>query len=116
MIKNATEVLKQFMIHQQELARSKELGATGITFQVDFLKKDIDELVAFLEQAEGLELLALIRHHDWYYMMSDDHRVFRKGEDANRLLRHRFKNAVDQDLAKVIWKRNAPEGTAFPCT
>jgi uncharacterized membrane-anchored protein len=109
MIKNATQVLKKFQTHQTELERSQDLGASGITFPVKDLKRDLDELVAFLQKAEGLELLALIRHHDWNYMMADDPKAFRRGEESSKYMRRRFKDAVDQEVAKTIWKRHAGE-------
>ena len=59
------------------------------------------------------ELTKLAKHHDWYYMMSDDHGVWRRGKAAKGRLYAAFKNHPDQEEAKRIWDEYAPQDFSY---
>lgn len=54
----------------------------------------------------------MLRQHDWYYMMSDDPTVYRKGEEELREIKEMIKKLADEgqlDAAEKIWKKIAPK-------
>jgi len=36
------------------------------------------------------ELEEMLKHHDWYYQYSDDHRVWKRGNEQNRAITNKF--------------------------
>lgn len=54
-----------------------------------------------------------LRNHDWWYMMSDDHSVWQKGEAAWAELIKAFK-LVPYQRAVVLWEQYAPKEFPTP--
>jgi len=42
------------------------------------------------------EYKEMLEQHDWYYMMSDDHRVYRAGKDAEYNLKQEARKGGDE--------------------
>lgn len=54
-----------------------------------------------------------LKHHDWYYDMSDDNRVFRAGEAHSNLIREMMLR-VPLTTARKLYKQHAPNTFRFP--
>lgn len=69
-----------------------------------------------LDTDSMIEYKKLLASHDWYYMYSDDHSVYRRGEAAqNRLVSMRLE--IDRDAS--IWNSMCPPDMAIkklPCS
>ena len=51
--------------------------------------------------------VSLLKSHDWYYAMSDDHGVWRKGSDARMNLMN-LQKTLDPDGS--IWNKHCAKG------
>jgi len=51
-----------------------------------------------------------LKHFDWWYEMSDDHSVWKRGCDASWHLKNLYKEALahDQVRAKTLWDQYCP--------
>lgn len=50
----------------------------------------------------------LLKYHDWYYMMSDDHRAYAKGVEEARSIKNVYNRLCQQgqqDLAEALMKQ-----------
>ena len=66
-----------------------------------------------LPTGDDLNLALRMKHHDWFFMMSDDPTVFRGGERASeRLMRDLRK--ISQDEALALWEAHAPKTLPNP--
>ena len=55
----------------------------------------------------------LLRHHDWYYHMADDHTVWHKGNREYHTLLA-WLNVISLKEAKELWAKYAPKEFGFP--
>jgi hypothetical protein len=51
-----------------------------------------------------------LKAHDWWHMMSDDHRVYERGDRERKRLRAL---AVVLDPDHTIWNQYAPKGSGL---
>ncbi len=69
------------------------------------LKQLIREEISSMVNLENFE--KLLRSHDWYYMMSDDHSVYKRGEDNWEKIRDVAIQLKDTPGAKELWDKYA---------
>jgi hypothetical protein len=69
------------------------------------LKQLIREEISSMVNLENFE--KLLRSHDWYYMMSDDHSVYKRGEDNWEKIRDVAIQLKDTPGAEELWDKYA---------
>lgn len=79
-------------------------------FKEDYLEVFTSEVPAYNDDWELFEEKA--RNHDWYYAMSDDHRVWSAGESAYKRLTAmlHYLRGIDEKRATEIYNKYCPLG------
>jgi hypothetical protein len=54
-----------------------------------------------------------MRHHDWFYPMTDNYTVFLRGESARRRIMFKL-NKLPREEAHALWEKYAPESMPSP--
>tara|TARA_R100000388_G_C7201792_1_gene138911 strand:+ start:310 stop:486 length:177 start_codon:yes stop_codon:yes gene_type:complete len=54
-----------------------------------------------------------MRHHDWFYAMTDNYTVFLRGEAARRRIMFKL-NKLPQEEAHELWVKYAPNSMPSP--
>ena len=69
-----------------------------------------------MDPTKWQELETQLRAHDWYYMMSDDHQIWRRGREQRRCLAMLAVGLAREDLQRVqrLWNQYAPITEAGP--
>ena len=67
-----------------------------------------------LREQKLAELALAIRHHDHYYQMSDDHRIFLSGTAEKEAILERLEEVFDKKSEQLeFWHEQAPEGSGY---
>tara|TARA_R100001509_G_C4805845_1_gene194703 strand:+ start:342 stop:608 length:267 start_codon:yes stop_codon:yes gene_type:complete len=67
-----------------------------------------------LREQQLAELATAIKHHDHYYQMSDDHRVFLSGTAEKEAILERLEEVFDKKSEQLeFWNEHAPEGKGY---
>ena len=67
-----------------------------------------------LREQKLAELALAIRHHDHYYQMSDDHRVYSSGRSERDTIMHELENMFDKVSDRLeFWNSNCPDGVGY---
>ena len=67
-----------------------------------------------LREQKLAELALAIKHHDHYYQMSDDHRVFLSGTAEKEAIIERLEEVFDKLSEQLeFWNEHAPEGRGY---
>jgi len=93
----------------------RQLTVTGETTARKALKKGILEMREYYVRINGLLLRSpekkledALKSHDWWHMMSDDHRVWRAGESSMEKIKSLL-DKVDDATGKELWLKYAPD-------
>lgn len=57
--------------------------------------------------ADSCHAESLMRSHDWYYQMSDDHRVWKRGREAESKMRAVLERLPKEEKDR-LWQKHAP--------
>jgi len=71
------------------------------------------QIVIFARSDGSKQVAAMMQKHDWYYEMSDDHNVWRRGESSRRKLMEALKK-LPYNTRRFLWDTYAPDGFDFP--
>ena len=89
--------------------RSPERAAAKLRKEVNKTQRELLDLQ--VNAAKRLE--HELAHHDWYYAMSDDGRVYRGGEAHAKLI-NRLMEEVPSEVADRLWAKYAPKDFRKP--
>jgi hypothetical protein len=69
----------------------------------------VSEMIAADERLAALA--TTLKHHDWYYDYSDDHRVWRHGEEKSMAIQNEMKylNSLGlEQQTQALWEQYCP--------
>ena len=67
-----------------------------------------------LREQQLAELATAIKHHDHYYQMSDDHRVFLSGTAEKEAILEPLEEVFNKKSEQLeFWNEHAPEGRGY---
>jgi hypothetical protein len=99
----------------------KEEGRKHYSNFFEAVEKAVAAGLGFLEELlpgkempqEEKDLERCLKNHDWWYVMSDDHRSWQYGA-ANLDRIENLCRVVQKEVAQRLWDKHAPEGFPFP--